>query len=149
MLGIDIDIRPHNRKAIEEHPMFKRISMLQGSSIAPEIVAQVVERAKGHKRIMVCLDLNHTHNHALAELEAYAPLTSVGSYCVVFDTLIENMGEGAYPKRSWDVVDNPKTAVWQYLKTHSEFEINKSCAIGWFAAIAQKLAPKIVSGWVV
>lgn len=126
VLGIDIDIRPHNRKAIEEHPMFKRISMIQGSSIAPEVVAQVVERAKGHKRIMVCLDSNHTHDHALAELEAYAPLTSVGSYCVVFDTLIEDMGEGAYPERSWGVGNNPKTAVWQYLKTHSEFEINKS-----------------------
>ena len=126
VLGIDIDIRPHNRKAIEEHPMFKRISMIQGSSITPEIVAQVVERAKGHKRIMVCLDSNHTHDHVLAELEAYAPLTSVGSYCVVFDTLIEDMGEGAYPERSWGVGNNPKTAVWQYLKTHSEFEINKS-----------------------
>lgn len=126
VLGIDIDIRPHNRKAIEEHPMFKRISMIQGSSIAPEVIAQVVERAKGHKRIMVCLDSNHTHDHALAELEAYAPLTSVGSYCVVFDTLIEDMGEGAYPERSWGVGNNPKTAVWQYLKTHAEFEINKS-----------------------
>lgn len=126
VLGIDIDIRPHNRKAIEEHPMFKRISMIQGSSITPEIVAQVVERAKGHKHIMVCLDSNHTHDHVLAELEAYAPLTSVGSYCVVFDTLIEDMGEGAYPERSWGVGNNPKTAVWQYLKTHSEFEINKS-----------------------
>ena len=126
VLGIDIDIRPHNRKAIEEHSMFKRISMIQGSSIAPEIVAQVVERAKDHKCIMVCLDSNHTHNHALEELKAYAPLTSVGSYCVVFDTLIEDMGEGAYPERSWGVGNNPKTAVWQYLKTHSEFEINKS-----------------------
>jgi cephalosporin hydroxylase len=126
VLGIDIDIRPHNRKAIEEHPMNKRISMIQGSSIAPEIVAQVVEEAKGSKRIMVCLDSNHTHEHALAELEAYAQLTSVGSYCVVFDTLIEDMGEGAYPERTWGVGNNPKTAVWEYLKTHSEFEINKS-----------------------
>ena len=126
VLGIDIDIRPHNRKAVEEHPLFKRISMIQGSSIAPEVIAQVVERAKGHKRIIVCLDSNHTHDHALAELEAYAPLASVGSYCVVFDTLIEDMGEGAYPDRSWGVGNNPKTAVWQYLKTHAEFEINKS-----------------------
>lgn len=126
VIGIDIDIRPHNRKAIEEHPMYKRISMIQGSSIAPEIVAQVVEKAKGKKQILVCLDSNHTHEHALAELEAYAQLTSVGSYCVVFDTLIEDMGEGAYPERSWGPGNNPKTAVWEYLKTHSEFEINKS-----------------------
>lgn len=126
VLGIDIDIRSHNRKAIEEHPMFKRISMIQGSSIAPEIVAQVIEKAKGKKRILVCLDSNHTHDHALAELEAYAQLTSVDSYCVVFDTLIEDMGEGAYPDRPWGVGNNPKTAVWEYLKTHSEFEIDKS-----------------------
>jgi cephalosporin hydroxylase len=126
IIGIDIDIRAHNRTAIEAHPMFKRISMIQGSSIAPEIVAQVIEKAKGKKRIMVCLDSNHTHDHALAELEAYAQLTSVGSYCVVFDTLIEDMGEGAYPDRSWGPGNNPKTAVWEYLKAHSEFEINKS-----------------------
>jgi cephalosporin hydroxylase len=126
VMGIDIDIRSHNRKAIEEHPMYKRISMIQGSSIAPEIVAQVVEKAKGKKRVLVCLDSNHTHDHAVAELEAYAPLTSVGSYCTVFDTLIEDMGEDAYPDRPWGPGNNPKTAVWKYLKTHSEFEIDKS-----------------------
>jgi cephalosporin hydroxylase len=126
VLGIDIEIRPHNRKAIEEHPMYKRISMIEGSSIAPEVIAQVIEKAKGKKRILVCLDSNHTHEHVLAELEAYAPLTSVGSYCVVFDTLIEDMQENAYPDRPWGKGDNPKTAVWEWLKTHPEFEINKS-----------------------
>lgn len=126
VLGIDIDIRPHNRKAIEEHPMYKRIGMVQGSSIAPGTVAQVIERAKGKKRILVCLDSNHTHKHALAELEAYAQLTSVGSYCVVFDTLIEDMGEDAYPDRPWGKGNNPKTAVWEYLKTHSWFEIDRT-----------------------
>lgn len=125
VLGIDIDIRAHNRKAIEEHPMNKRISMIQGSSIAPEMIAQVVEKARGKKRILVCLDSNHTHDHVLAELEAYAQLTSVGSYCVVFDTLIEDMGDGSYPERNWGVGNNPKTAVWEYLKKHSEFEIDK------------------------
>lgn len=126
VLGVDIDIRPHNRKAIEEHPMFKRISMIEGSSIAPEIVAKVIEKAKGKKRILVCLDSNHTHAHVLAELVAYAPLTSIGSYCVVMDTVIEDMPEGFFPDRPWDKGDNPKTAVWEYLKTHSEFEIDKS-----------------------
>jgi len=125
IIGIDIDIREHNRKAIEEHPMYKRISMIQGSSIDPEIINQVVEKAKGKKRILVCLDSNHTHDHALAELVAYAPLTSVGSYCVVFDTLIEDMKEGAYPNRPWGKGNNPKTAVWEYLKAHTEFEIDK------------------------
>lgn len=126
VLGIDIDIRPHNRKAIEEHPMYKRISMIQGSSIAPEIIAQVKEKAKGKKRILVCLDSNHTHDHVLAELEAYAPLTTVGSYCVVMDTVIEDMPEGHFPDRPWGKGNNPKTSVWEYLKTHPEFEIDKS-----------------------
>ena len=86
VLGIDTDIRPHNRAAIEAHPMSHRIDMMQGSSIAPEIVEQVHAIAKSYERVLVCLDSNHTHEHVLAELEAYAPLTSKGSYCVVFDT---------------------------------------------------------------
>lgn len=126
VLGIDIEIRPHNRKAIEKHPMYKRISMIEGSSIAPEVIAQVVDKAKGKKRILVFLDSNHTHEHVLAELKAYAPLTSVASYCVVFDTLIEDMQENAYPDRPWGKGNNPKTAVWEWLKTHPEFEIDKS-----------------------
>ena len=126
VLGIDIDIRPHNRKAIEEHPLFKRISMIQGSSIAPEIIAQVKEKAKTKKRILVCLDSNHTHDHVLAELEAYAPLTTLGSYCVVKDTVIEDMPEGFFPDRPWGKGNNPKTSVWKYLKSHSEFEIDKT-----------------------
>lgn len=126
VLGIDIEIRPHNRKAIEEHPMYKRISMIEGSSIAPEVIARAVEKAKGKARILVCLDSNHTHEHVLAELEAYARLTTVDSYCVVFDTLIEDMHENAYPDRPWNRGNNPKTAVWQWLKTHPEFEIDKS-----------------------
>jgi len=126
VLGIDIDIRAHNRKAIEEHPMFKRITMIQGSSIAPGVVAQVADKAKGKKRILVVLDSNHTHDHVLTELKAYAPLTSVGSYCVVFDTLIDDMPKHVLNDRPWGPGNNPKTAVWEYLKTHPEFEIDKS-----------------------
>ena len=126
VLGIDIDIRAHNREAIEAHPMASRIQMIQGSSIAPEIIEQVHDIAKDYKRILVCLDSNHTHEHVLAELEAYAPLTSVGSYCVVFDTIVEDMPAEMFPNRPWGPGDNPKTAVWEYLKTHSEFEIDKS-----------------------
>jgi len=125
-LGIDIDIRAHNREAIEAHPMSSRIQMIQGSSIAPEIVEQVRQVAKGYERILLCLDSNHTHAHVLAELQAYAPLTSVGSYCVVFDTIIEDMPADMFPDRPWGPGDNPKTAVWEYLKTHPEFEIDKS-----------------------
>lgn len=125
VLGIDIDIRKHNKEAIEAHPMFKRISMIQGSSIDPEIIAQVKAKAEGKQRILVCLDSNHTHEHVLAELEAYAPLTSVGSYCVVFDTIVEDMPAEMFPDRPWGPGDNPKTAVWEYLKSHPEFEIDK------------------------
>ncbi|WP_027390794.1 cephalosporin hydroxylase family protein [Chrysiogenes arsenatis] len=126
VLGIDIDIRAHNRAAIEAHPMASRIQMIQGSSIAPDIVEQVHQVAKDYSRIMVCLDSNHTHEHVLAELKAYAPLTSVGSYCVIFDTIVEDMPADMFPDRPWGPGDNPKTAVWEYLKTHSEFEIDKS-----------------------
>jgi cephalosporin hydroxylase len=126
VLGIDIDIRPHNRTAIEAHPMASRIQMIQGSSIAPEIIEQVKRVALGYQRVLVCLDSNHTHDHVLAELEAYAPLVSVGSYCVVFDTIVEDMPKEMFPDRPWGPGNNPKTAVREYLKTHPEFEIDKS-----------------------
>jgi len=126
VLGLDIDIRAHNRSAIEDHPMSSRIQMIQGSSIAPDIIAQVKEVAQGYNRILVCLDSNHTHAHVLAELDAYAQLTSVGSYCVVFDTVIEDMPADMFSNRPWCPGNNPKTAVWEYLKTHPEFEIDKS-----------------------
>ena len=105
--------------------MAHKIDMIQGSSIAPEIIAQVHEYAKGYERILVCLDSNHTHDHALAELEAYAPLTSKGSYCVVFDTIIEEMPAEMFPDRPWGKGNNPKTAVWEYLGNHPEYEIDK------------------------
>ena len=124
VLGIDIDIRAHNRAAIEAHPMFRRISMIEGSSISDEVIAQVQAAAAGQGRVLVCLDSNHTHAHALAELQAYAPLTTLGSYCVVFDTIIEDLPAGTYPDRPWGPGDNPKTAVREYLRSHPEFEID-------------------------
>ncbi len=125
VLGVDIDIRPQNRAAIETHPMSNRIDMIQGSSIAPDIIAKVREIARGYERVLVCLDSNHSHNHVLAELQAYAPLVTVGSYCVVFDTIVEDMPADMFPDRLWGPGDNPKTAVHQYLKDHPEFEIDK------------------------
>jgi cephalosporin hydroxylase len=125
VLGIDIDIRPHNRAAIEAHPMSSRIQMIQGSSIASDIIEQVKHIASGYARVMVCLDSNHTHEHVLAELEAYAPLTSVGSYCIVFDTVIEDMPKEMFPDRPWGPGNNPKTATRQYLSKHLEFEVDK------------------------
>lgn len=126
VLGIDIDIRLHNKEAIEAHPMVKRISMLEGSSISAEIIAKVRSIATNKKRILVCLDSNHTHEHVLAELEAYASLTSLGSYCVVFDSFVEDVPADVFIDRPWGPGNNPKTAVWEYLKNHPEFEIDKS-----------------------
>lgn len=125
VLGIDIDIREHNKKAIEAHPMNKKITMFQGSSIDEEMIKRVHEFAKSGKRILVCLDSNHTHEHVLAELKAYASLVSTGSYCCVFDTIIEDMPEGNFPDRPWDKGNNPKTAVWEFLKERDDFQINK------------------------
>jgi cephalosporin hydroxylase len=126
VLGIDIDIRLHNRAAIEAHPMFKRISMIEGSSVAPEVIRQARTAATRKERVMVCLDSNHTHDHVLAELQAYASLTSVGSYCVVFDTVIEDLPGDMYPDRPWGPGNNPKSAVHEFLKTHPEFQIDRS-----------------------
>jgi cephalosporin hydroxylase len=126
VLGIDIDIRKHNLAAIEAHPMASRIQMIEGSSIEPTIVGQVLEVAKKYSKILICLDSNHTHEHVLAELRAYAPLTSVGSYCVVFDSVIQDMPDNMFSDREWGVGNNPKTAVWEYLKSHPEFTIDHS-----------------------
>jgi cephalosporin hydroxylase len=114
VLGIDIDIRAHNRAAIEAHPMSSRIQMIQGSSIAPDVIEQVHTIASKYSRVLVCLDSNHTHEHVLAELNAYAPLTS------------KDMPAEMFPDRPWRPGNNPKTAVWEYLKLHPEFEIDKS-----------------------
>lgn len=123
VVGIDIDIRKHNRAEIEKHPMFKRITMIEGSSTDEEIAEEVRRLAEG-KKVLVCLDSNHTHEHVLRELELYAPLVSVGSYCVVFDTIIEDMPAGSYPDRPWDKGINPKTAVHEFLKSNDHFEID-------------------------
>ena len=126
VVGIDIDIRTHNRAAIESHPMMRRIAMIEGSSVAPEVISQVKAKATGKRSVLVMLDSNHTHDHVLAELEAYAGLTSIGSYCVVFDTAIEDMPDDAFNDRPWGKGNNAKTAVWDFLKRHPEFEIDKS-----------------------
>lgn len=126
VLGIDIDIRDHNRVAIEAHPMASRIQMIEGSSISPAVISEVYATAAKYSRVLVCLDSNHTHEHVLAELEAYAPLVSKDSYCVVFDTVVEDMPKAMFPDRPWGPGNNPKTAVHQYLHSHPEFEIDKT-----------------------
>ncbi|MDX2074209.1 MAG: cephalosporin hydroxylase family protein [Alphaproteobacteria bacterium] len=132
VLGIDIDIRTHNRAAIEAHPLAHMITMVEGSSIDEATIAQVKKIAANYKKILVCLDSHHTHAHVLAELEAYAPLVSVGSYCLVFDTIVETLPDGLFSNRPWAQGNNPRTAVWEYLrrqeegKTNAIFEIDKS-----------------------
>lgn len=125
VVGIDIDIRSHNRALIESHPMASRIELIQGSSIDSALVARVHAIAKGYRQVLVCLDSNHTHAHVLAELEAYAPLVTVGSYCIVWDTIVEHVPKALFPDRPWGPGDNPKTAVREYLKKHPEFEVDK------------------------
>jgi len=132
VVGIDIDIRKHNRDLIEAHPMFTRIRLIEGSSVDTQVADEVKRLAAGRKKVLVCLDSNHTHEHVLRELEFYAPLVTVGSYCVVFDTIVEDMpASHDWNGRPWGVGNNPKTAVWEYLKTHKEFAID--------AAVHQKL----------
>ena len=125
VLGIDIEIRPHNRKAIEEHPMFRRITMLEGSAIAPDMVARVREFAASCRRVMVVLDSNHTHDHVLAELQSYADLVSPGSYLVVFDTVVEDLPAQLSGDRPWGPGNNPKTAVRRFLEQDDRFVIER------------------------
>jgi cephalosporin hydroxylase len=125
VLGIDIEIRPHNKKLIIEHSLSKRIKMIEGSSTDKKISEQVYKLAKGKKTILVILDSNHTHEHVLKELELYSPLVTKDSYLVVFDTVIENMPENSFPDRSWGKGNNPKTAVWEFLKNNDRFKIDK------------------------
>jgi cephalosporin hydroxylase len=123
VLGIDIDIRPHNRQAIESHPMMRRIELIEGSAIDARVVTRVQSLASG-ERCLVVLDSNHTHDHVLAELRAYAPLVAVGSYCVVMDTVVEDLPAGEFADRPWDVGNNPKTAVLEFLRTDDHFMID-------------------------
>lgn len=126
VVGIDIDIRSHNRGAIEAHPLSGLITMVEGSSVDEDVIDKVHELAAGHKSVMIFMDSNHTHKHVLGELNAYAHLVTVGSYCVVFDTFVEDMPPKYFADRPWDKGNSPKTAVHEYLSTHPEFEIDKS-----------------------
>jgi cephalosporin hydroxylase len=125
VIGVDIEIRPHNKKAITEHPLNDKITLVEGSSIDEKIIQKVKELAKNKKRILIILDSNHTHDHVLAELRAYGPLVSKGSYCIVSDTGVEDLPEGSTSNRPWGKGNNPKTAVWEFLKENDSFKIDK------------------------
>lgn len=124
VVGIDIDIRAYNKKNILAHPLSKKITMIEGSSINEKIIQKVSQLARKKKRIMVLLDSNHTHEHVLAELKAYAPLVSLGSYIVVQDTGVEDLPAGSTSDRPWKKGSNPKTAVWEFLKNNKNFKID-------------------------
>lgn len=124
VVGVDVDIRAHNRAEIEKHPLAKRIRMIQGSSVDDAIAAQVRALAVGRKSVLVVLDSNHTHAHVLRELQLYSPLVTKGSYLAVFDTLIEDMPADLMGDRSWGPGNNPKTAVWEFLKTNKRFLVD-------------------------
>lgn len=139
IVGIDIDIRAHNRAAIAEHPMFRKITMLEGSSTDEKIAEEVRSIAARHQKIMVLLDSCHTEEHVLKELETYSPLVSVGSYLVVYDTLVE-FEDKPHADRPWGKGNNPYTAVQKFLLTHDEFSVDErveqkivitSCPGGW------------------
>lgn len=125
VIGIDIDIRKHNRFEIENHPMFKRIKLIEGSSIDPIIIQQIRKIIENKQRTLVFLDSNHTHEHVLQELKLYSPFVSKDSYIVVFDTFVEDLPEEFSSDRPWGKGNNPKTAVWEFLKTNNDFEIDR------------------------
>jgi cephalosporin hydroxylase len=126
VLGIDIDIRKHNKEEIENHSMYKRISMIQGSSISQEVINQVKQKAENKNKILVILDSNHTHEHVLQELKLYSKFISIESYIVVFDTIVEDLPNDFFNDRPWGKGNNPKTAVWEFLNENKNFEIDYS-----------------------
>jgi len=125
VLGIDIDIREHNRKEIEKHKMLKRIKMIEGSSTDEKVIKRVEKVVKKHKKVMICLDSLHTHQHVLKELNLYSKFVSKGSYLVVFDTIIEYFPKGFFKDRPWDKGNNPLTAVKEFLKVNKNFIVDK------------------------
>jgi cephalosporin hydroxylase len=125
VVGIDVDIREHNRVEIERHPLSRRIKMIQGSSVDESVVREVAAHAAGRQTVLVMLDSNHTHEHVLRELELYSPLVTPGSYLIVYDTVVEQMPEGMYPNRPWGRGDNPLTAVREFLSRNPDFEVDR------------------------
>jgi cephalosporin hydroxylase len=126
VIGIDIEIRPHNRTAIEAHPLAKRITMIEGSSVAPHVVERVRNSARGRKAVMVMLDSSHSHDHVRRELDLYAPLITAGSYLVVFDTAVEQLPEDFFPNRPWSRGNSPATAVADFLASTDRFDVDRT-----------------------
>ncbi|HLJ84036.1 MAG TPA: cephalosporin hydroxylase family protein [Candidatus Eremiobacteraceae bacterium] len=125
VVAVDIDIRAHNRAAIESHPLAARISLIEGSSVDERIAQRVRAATAGAHNVMVVLDSNHTHAHVRAELALYSPLVRKGGYLVVMDTVVEHMAADSFPDRPWGKGDNPMTAVREFLALNPRFEIDR------------------------
>jgi cephalosporin hydroxylase len=136
VIGVDIDIRPENRAAIESHPLAKDITLIQGSSVDPDIVARVAGIARNYSKVMVVLDSMHTHDHVLAELHAYAPFVSKDAYLCVLDTVVEFMADDHFPDRPWSRGNNPYTAVHAFMGTTDAFEIDTQIATKLLVTVA-------------
>lgn len=120
VIGVDIEIRPHNRKAVENHELFKYITLVEGSSIEPKIVATIKSLVKPEEKVLVVLDSNHTKQHVLAELNAYSDLVSIGSYLVATDGIMGNLVGAPRSKADWSW-NNPKAAVEEFLREKPHF----------------------------
>ena len=124
VVAIDVDIRKHNREALASHPLNFKYELIEGSSIDSEIIKEVEQHALGNEKVMVMLDSMHTEDHVLSELNAYSKYVNVGSYIIVFDTIIERLPENTHPNRPWNVGNNPQTAIDKWLPENQNFESN-------------------------
>lgn len=124
VIGVDIEIRPHNRAAIEAHPMSKRIDLVEGSSTAPEVLAQVKALMKPGETALVVLDSNHSKQHVLDELRAYGPLVSPGSWIVATDGVMENVVGGPRTAEDW-TWNNPRQAALDFVAENPDFVIEE------------------------
>ncbi len=126
VVAVDIDIRKHNREQIEQHPMYERITMLEGSSTDPEIVAQIAGYVRESAVVMVFLDSSHTHKHVVDELRLYSPFVTVGSYLVLPDTFVELFPKGHYQGKPVDVGNNAMTGLREFMTGNDDFVIDAS-----------------------
>lgn len=124
VIGIDIEIRPHNRQAIEAHPLNDRITLIEGSSIDPSIVQQVRALVKPNETVLVILDSNHSYQHVMSELNAYSPLVTSGSYIVATDGIMLDLADVPRGQETWDK-DNPAEAALDFASSNPEFTIEQ------------------------
>lgn len=124
VIGVDVDIREHNRKVLEAHPLSKRIELIQGSSIAPETIDEIKKRIPENSKILVCLDSDHTKPHVLKELELYKEFVSIGSYIVVFDAISSDLAKLGAAKEIY-INNGPAEAINEFLEKDDSFQIDK------------------------